>query len=704
MSTRTFFSYVCCLVLLASVLIDARSAALAAPVFADDLVATVSQPTALAFTPDGRILITSQGGQLQVVKDGTLLSNAALDLAGKLCNVSERGLLGVAVDPNFAANRYIYLYYTFNKHNACPTSEPGNTNNPVNRIVRYVLPDSNQIDPSTEFVLIDNIISPNGNHNGGDLHFGKDGLLYISVGDGGADYANDSGGGGANDAARDQFILLGKILRINADGSIPSTNPYLETGARCNVDGRNTQNKPCQETFASGLRNPFRLAFDANSSTTRFRINDVGQNAWEEIDEGQKGIDYGWNCREGKHPNPQSSGKCNPAPANLVDPIYDYPHTNTGLFNGCNSITGGAFVPRGIWPGYDGAYVFSDYTCGKIFRLNEPQGGAVTASELLTDVNGPTALAFNPYDANQGMYYTSYGSGQVRRLRLDVLAARVTATPTSGKAPLSVAFDGSASSVAPSGPAIEQYLWDFGDGTIIETPAATTTHTYTSSGQFTASLRVRDANSTSDPVVIKITVGVPPVPKIIAPTPAAKFGVGESFMLQGSATDSSGATLPASALKWNVLLHHDNHTHPFLSSVAGATAVITAPAPEDLLAARTSYLELQLTATDANGVTAMVTQTLQPQKVDLTFKTTPANLALSVNGQQFSAQTVITSWKGYELTLVAPTQPRSPSWLRFAQWSQGGAAVQKLATPAAATTYTATFTTTAVLGVPLISR
>jgi glucose/arabinose dehydrogenase len=140
------------------------------------------------------------------------------------------------------------------------------------------------VDPTTEKVLIDNIPSPNGNHNAGDLSFGKDGYLYVSVGDGGCDYKGDSGCGGSNDASRDRDILLGKVLRITRDGQIPSTNPYTgTTSARCNLTGRTDPGKTCQETFAWGLRNPFRFAFDPNATGTRFFINDVGQNTCSKL-------------------------------------------------------------------------------------------------------------------------------------------------------------------------------------------------------------------------------------------------------------------------------------------------------------------------------------------------------------------------------------------------------------------------------------
>ena len=149
-------------------------------------------------------------------------------------------------------------------------------------------------------MLIDNIPSPAGNHNGGDVQFGKDGNLYVSVGDGGCDYAGNSGCAGLNDAARDEHVLVGKILRITPSGAIPADNPFTGSGtARCNASGATSAGMRCQETFAWGLRNPFRIALDPNAADTRFH-QDVGQGTWEETDLGAAGADYGWNLREGR--------------------------------------------------------------------------------------------------------------------------------------------------------------------------------------------------------------------------------------------------------------------------------------------------------------------------------------------------------------------------------------------------------------------
>ena len=379
--------------------------------FADILVASLGSPTALAFTPDGRLLITTKAGQLRIHAGGSLLATPALTFpASSICNASEQGLLGVAVDPAFATTRHIFLFYTSEK--------PGG--GCVNRVSRFTLPDSNVVDLATELVLVDNMPSPAGNHNAGDLHFGRDGFLYISIGDGGCDYAGDSGCAGANDAARDQHVLTGKILRITKTGGIPASNPFQGAGtARCNVTGQTTAGNKCQETFAWGLRNPFRFSMDPNAAGTRFFINDVGQGRWEEIDEGTAGADYGWNLCEGAHDN-GSDGACTNAPPGHVAPIYDYRHgqviPGTTSPTNCNSITGGAFVPDGLWPGFDGSYLFADFVCGEIFSLRFSEG-SWSAADFGQGLGGVTTMIFGPHAGGQALYYSTFANGgEVRKI------------------------------------------------------------------------------------------------------------------------------------------------------------------------------------------------------------------------------------------------------------------------------------------------
>jgi glucose/arabinose dehydrogenase len=403
---------------LAPVLLNAESAVATVPSgFTDRPVRLVDQPTALAFTPDGRMLVTTKIGQLRVYERGTPGTTRALDISGKTCSNSERGLLGVAVDPNFANNHYVYLYYTYKKHGVCPDHKPANPKNPVNRVSRFVMA-GNTVDSTSEKVLINNIPSPNGNHNAGDLKFGKNGYLYVSVGDGACDYAEPTKCQYNNDASRDRHVLLGKILRITRSGGIPPGNPYTnpDNSARCKFTGRTEPGKNCQETFARGLRNPFRIAFDPDATGTRFRINDVGGAAWEEIDAGKKGADYAWNLCEGRHDNPSRPGSVDCANPPFTPPLHEYSH-NTG----CESITGGAFVPDSSnWPAsYHDSYLFGDYVCNRIFRLTLKSGGGFARSSFAAGLGdgGPIAMAFGPDGSSEALYYTTFANGgEVRRI------------------------------------------------------------------------------------------------------------------------------------------------------------------------------------------------------------------------------------------------------------------------------------------------
>jgi glucose/arabinose dehydrogenase len=398
-------------------IVSAGQAAILPPNFTDELVTNgVPSPTALAFTPDGRMVIADRPGRLRIYKNGALIGTAALDISGNVCGNGERGMLGVAVDPNFTptANNYLYVYYT-RKKVACGTvnGTPAPPDHPVNRLSRFTLGTNDLVDPASELPLIDEMPSVAGNHNAGDVQFGRDGYLYVSVGDGGCDYA---GGGcaGTNDAARDQFILTGKVMRITRDGGIPPTNPFQGVGTeRCNVTGRATlMTSKCQETYAWGLRNPFRLAFDSNAFPTRFYINDVGQAVWEEVDLGQSGADYGWNVREGHCAN-NSTTDCGPPSAGMTNPIYDYQHSTCET-----AITGGAFVPVDVWPQqYDDAYLYQDLGCGKIAMLTPNGMGGFTASDFGTGFGANTlvGMTFGPNGPGQALYYYTTNA-QVRRI------------------------------------------------------------------------------------------------------------------------------------------------------------------------------------------------------------------------------------------------------------------------------------------------
>ena len=340
---------------LSAVAVSVASPAAAAsvpPGFADSAVASFSRPTAVEWLPDSRIVVLEQDGRLRV-GGPTGGFSTAIDIGVCGGSSGERGLLGFTHDPAFQSNGFVYVYYTH--------SAPGLPGGCANRVSRFTL-SGPTIDPASEVVFLDNISSRGGNHNGGNVEIGSDGFLYVSVGDAGIDPRSDAG---INDAAQDLSLLNGKILRITLDGHPAPGNPLTgPDSAPCAMLGisapRSTQ---CQEIFAWGLRNPYRFAFDRNDGSDRFFINDVGQSTLEEVDLGILGANYGWPEREGSCPR----GDAPPCPPPAAGSGFTQPLTDYGRSLG-TVITGGAFIPNGLWPeAYDGAYFFGDAGSGDIW-------------------------------------------------------------------------------------------------------------------------------------------------------------------------------------------------------------------------------------------------------------------------------------------------------------------------------------------------
>ena len=394
------------------------------------VVGNVPSPTAIDWL-EGDLLITAQAGVL-FRWDGADDADPVLDLKDTVCSGDETGLLGVAVVPEFdSGQRFVYLYYTGKRNGQC------NASHRANRVSRFAVAENGDI--GNEDVLIDNIPAPGGNHNAGDLHFGKDGLLYVSVGDGGVSLKTGKGQDD-NGNARSLSLLNGKILRIEADGSVPASNPFTGEGTvSCAAAGQavggdahaqaikkqkhhhkggkrkhRKHQSPglatiCQEIFATGLRNPFRFAMDPDddSGQQRLFINDVGGGAWEEIDElddGDAGTDYGWNVREGPC-TAGSTSNCTPD-NRFQEPISAYQHSG-----GCETITGGAFVPdNGEWPDeFDDVYLYADFGCDTLFALQDDGSSVAPFGTGTTAVH----LAFGP---DGDLYYTSYFDGEVRKI------------------------------------------------------------------------------------------------------------------------------------------------------------------------------------------------------------------------------------------------------------------------------------------------
>ncbi|HYW73963.1 MAG TPA: PQQ-dependent sugar dehydrogenase [Pyrinomonadaceae bacterium] len=337
----------------------------------------ISNPTAMDFAPDGRLFVCQQTGQLRVIKNGALLATPFVTLT--VDSSVERGLLGIAFDPNFATNNFLYVYYTV----------PGSPAH--NRVSRFTANGDVAV-AGSEFVVVDlDNLSGAGNHNGGAIHFGPDAKLYIAVGDN-ANAANSQTLG----------IRLGKILRLNPDATIPGDNPFFNTATGAN-----------RSIWAMGLRNPFTFAFQPG--TGRLFINDVGETTWEEINDGIAGSNYGWNICE---------GACSPPNANFRDPLFQYGHGSTAT-TGCAIVGGGFYNPATaqFGPAFVGKYFFADLCTGWI-RLFDPATG--TASGFATGINAPVDLKVG---SDGSLYYLTTGAAAVFRIQFNGTAPTITAQP-----------------------------------------------------------------------------------------------------------------------------------------------------------------------------------------------------------------------------------------------------------------------------------
>jgi glucose/arabinose dehydrogenase len=338
--------------------------------FVDELVAgSIQAPTALAVAPDGRVFVTQQGGAVRVVKGGVLLATPFLRLT--VDPSGERGLLGIAFHPSFATNQFVYVYHTV-------PSSPAR-----NRVTRFTANGDVAQAGSALTILSLDALSNRTNHNGGAIHFGPDGKLYVAVGE------NAQGSNSQSLGNR-----LGKILRINPDGTIPTDNPATFPGITGSPAGVN------RAIWAVGLRNPYTFAFQPHSGT--MFINDVGAQSHEEVNRGLRGRNYGWPTSEGPT---NISGQTGPA--------YFYSHFS-GSPTGC-AISGGTFYnpPAANFPErFVGKYFFADFCGNWIYYLDPAAPG--TATLFHSGPNKPVDLAVA---AGGALLYVQRGIGQLRRIR-----------------------------------------------------------------------------------------------------------------------------------------------------------------------------------------------------------------------------------------------------------------------------------------------
>jgi glucose/arabinose dehydrogenase len=650
--------------------------------FASEVVASgLSLPTAFASLPDGRIFIAEKHGVVRLFKHGALQPTPVIDLRARVNSYQDRGLLSLALDPDFATNGFLYLLYTFDD------DATDDTGPKTGRLARYtVVGDS--ASPDSELVLLGSVVGsscnalPKGSdcipsdatsHSVADLAFAPDGSLFVALGDATrADIVADMAL-----LAQDVDWLGGKLLRISRTGQGLASNPFWSGDPNANRS----------KVWASGLRNPFRVSLHPVSGTPY--VGDVGWNYWEEVHTAPAGANLGWPCYSGV--NRQSGYSTRPTCQALYargasavrPPLHAYNHT-VG-----KSVVGGVFYTGTDYPeAYRGAYFFGDYTRGWLHVLRvDAQDTLVpgSAETFATDANGPVDIDMGP---DGRLYYLSILEGQLRRLRYTAgnspPTAVASATPRQGAPPLLVRFSSEGSS-DPDGDPL-QFHWDFGDGSA-PVQQASPEHTYAAAGAYQARLTVSDGRGGSHSESVSISVGnLAPVPTIASPSEAYRFRVGDVVVFAGSASDAEDGAIPPSGLSWTITLHHcthgECHTHPY-TSTTGEGGTFVAPDHSDEV-----FFELTLTATDSAGLTGRATVLIRPQTVQLTLRTSPPGLQVGFDGMSGPEPLTVTAIVGSMHSIHVPS-PQGGHL--FQSWSDGGEAQHTVTVGASDVTYTARF-------------
>jgi glucose/arabinose dehydrogenase len=703
------------------------------------------RPTAVEFSPDGRVFVIEKRGVVKVFDDiSDRTPTVVADLRANVFNSWDRGLLGLTLHPDFPANPNIYISYTYDAlpggtaphwgdpgedNDTCPTP-PGATDDGcvvTARISR--LPLVGNTWTGLEHVLVEDWCQQYPSHTIGTLVFGTDGALYAGGGEGAsfnwADYGQqgspqnpcaDPGAdpdgvmsppGAEGGALRSQDLrttgdpvgLSGAIIRID-----PFTGEALPTNPLAASPDANAR-----RIVALGLRNPFR--FTTRPGTNELWIGDVGWHTWEEIDrsvgDDNQVDNFGWPCMEGFARtgayDDLDLDVCEDLYADgvVTPPVFDFRHgqqldgercpTNRG-----SAISGMAFTtPGSPYPDdYEGALFFADAARECIYVMRAGVDGLPDPSQVTwfsQHAPTPVELEFGP---GGELWYVDLYGGKIHRLGYSATnappQAAFSAAPTSGDPPLTASFDAAASSDGDPGDVLT-YAWDLdGDGDLDDGTGPTASATYDSVGARTVRLRVTDVAGVSDTAETTIRVGTEaPVPTITTPAEGTGVAVGASVDFAGGAT-VSGVDLPPSALSWTADVLHcvvpdECHRHPDMFGTTGVASGSFFMPDHEYPAA----IELHLTASWA-GETVTATRRIDYRTVDVRLAADAAGVALTLAGETAAAPVTRALPEGGTVTISAPATVTGPSGsFAFASWSDGGARTHEIVVSATAPALTA---------------
>lgn len=519
------------------------------------LASGLTSPTSLAIAPDGRIFVAQENGVVRVLQNDVMLPDTVLALA--VDSASERGLLGMTLDPQFAQNNFLYVYYT----------APGDSIH--GRLSRFTL-NGNRVDSTKETTLYDLPKSSAWMHVGGGIGFGPDGMLYLNIGD----YQTPA-------QSQDLSSAFGKVLRLKPDGALPEDNPFHDSPSPIT-----------RAIWAYGFREPFTLTFQR--ATGRMFINDVGEISFEEVNEVTRGGNYGWPKQEG-----------NQGYGDFARPLFTYSHKEIFNADGCSAVIGGDFFdPKtlGAPSDYLGDYFFADLCQGWIRRVNPGSG---VMHEFASGTALPTGLKFAP---DGSLYYITRGirdeapPGPQGRGGVHKVAYTAPLAPQIRAQPADVEIEAgkpAAFSVDAGGTAPVFYQWTR-DGVVIpgaQSPAyALSAVTPEDDGaEFAVTVMNMQGVRTSRAARVYVP-GAKPACAIAAPAAGTLFDPGQSIAFSGSCADSSGA-IPSENISWAVE-RRSGFSKAALFRETGAAGSFTASAKD---ADPGAWYRIVMTARTARG-------------------------------------------------------------------------------------------------------